>query len=170
MIFIHILFFIYFILVLIPIYTILSKRELDIIDKIFKILITIVLVPLSIFMMFCFNYLISGIFNVNYLGTMDNNILKKLILVTLGLPSLLIILLNIFLLIIKKFSNRIPPIESIIDPIIASNAGMVLGASTSASTGATSTSNPLSERMNNDTQNISLIKNIYNRFSSFIKN
>ena len=164
MIFIDILFFIYFILVLIPIYTILSKKESDKLDKIFKILITIVLVPLSIFMMFCFNYLISGIFNVNYLGTMDNNILKTLILITLGLPSLLLILLNIFLIIIKKYPNKLPSIESIIGPIMASNAGMGLGASAGASP------DPLAEKMNNDTQNISLIKNIYNRFGSFIKN
>jgi hypothetical protein len=104
MIFINILFLIYVLLVITPIYIILNKKTVSEIDNIIKIAIAILLVPISIFFMICFNYLILGIFNIDYLGSINNNILKKLICILIGLPALVIILLNIFLQITKDKS------------------------------------------------------------------
>ena len=60
-----------------------------------NIIIIIFIVPL---LLSSFNYLILGIFNINYLSTIDNNILKKIISIMMGLPSILIFLIFLIIL------------------------------------------------------------------------
>lgn len=96
MIFIDLLFLIYLLLIIAPIYIIYTKKTVNDTDNIIKMVICVLLIPIGIFFMICFNYLILGIFNIDYLGSINNNILRKLICIFIGSIASVIILLNIF--------------------------------------------------------------------------